>query len=181
KKESLGFWQAGYGFIDLEAAVALVRSADWEDAIVDAQRAADRRVLRSLGHRVQRTDMWTYDAPPAAFEGSDNRVFTTAVPRGVTHVKVTLAHPSLYAVQNNGMIYSVTVRDAAGKVIGETTEAAAGHGTSRVMIELKKVAYGVFEFEVNGIMAVSDPDHIDSESLLGRVIVLHVAQLTPLD
>lgn len=180
KKPTLGFWQAGYGFIDLDAAVSLVQRPDWADAIVKAQRAADRRVLRSIGHRVARTDMWTYDAPPAAFGGSDSRVFETFVPRGTTHVKVTLAHPSLYAVQNNGMIYTVTVRDAAGEVLGETTEAASGHGTSSVMVELKDVAYGVFEFEVTGIMAVSDPENIDSESLLGRVVVLHVAQLTPL-
>ncbi len=180
KRPTLGFWQAGYGFIDLEAAVALVRSENWEDAIARAQREADLRVLRSIGHRVARTDMWTYDAPPAALEGSDSRVFTTGVPRGTTHIKVTLAHPSLYAVQNNGMTYSVTVRDAAGKVIGETVEAQAGHGTSSVLVELENVTYGIFEFEVNGIMAVSDPDSIDSESLLGRVIVLHVAQLQPL-
>ena len=180
KKQVLGFWQAGYGFINLDAAVKLVTSKDWEQAIVRAQRAADRRVLRSFGYRVERTDMWTYDAPPASLEGSDTRIFSTYVPAGTKHVKVTLAHPSLYAVQQNMMQYTVTVRDAAGNVVGETTEAEAGHGTSSVMIDMKNAKPGLFEFEVAGVMAVSDPDNIDSESLLGRVVVLHVAQLKPL-
>ncbi|HJR19321.1 MAG TPA: S8 family serine peptidase [Actinomycetota bacterium] len=180
KKRTLGFWQAGYGYIDLAAAVELVTGDGWQKAIVRAQRAADRRMFRSIGHRVERTDMWTYDAPPVALEGSDTRVFNTGVPAGTTHLKVTLAHPSLYAVQMNEMVYTVTIRDAAGTVLGETTEAAAGHGTSSLFVELKNAAFGVFEFEVSGIRAVSDPDNIDSESLLGRVVVLHVAQLKPL-
>jgi len=180
KKQRVAFWQAGYGAIDLAAAVDLVTRPDWEDALVRAQRAADRRVLRSFGHRVERTDMWTYDAPRIALEGSDARIFRAGVPAGTTHLKVTLAHPSLYAVQSNGMEYSVTVRDAAGKVVGETTEAAAGHGTSSVFVALTDATFGVFEFEVVGVMAVSDPDSIDSESLLGRAVVLHVAQLKPL-
>lgn len=180
KKQQLGFWQAGYGFIDLDAAVSLVQRPDWQEALEEQQRQADRRMLRSFGVRVQRTDMWTYDAPHLALEGSDTRTYTAYVPRGIGAIKVTLAHPSLYAVQANEMVYTVTVRDAAGKVVGETTEAAAGHGTSSVMIDMKDATPGLFEFEISGVMAVSDPDNIDSESLLGRVVVLHVAQLAPL-
>ena len=184
KKQTLGFWQAGYGFIDLEAAVRLVTSPDWEAGIVDQQRAADRRVLRSFGARVRRTDMWTYDAPPVAFEGlTDTRVFRTTVPRGTTMLKVTLAHPSLYVFQVNGMAYPVIIRDAAGNELGTTTESLLGHGSASLLIDLrtvKNVAYGEFEFEVRGMLALSDPDTIDSESALGRVVVLHVAQMTPL-
>ena len=180
KKQALGFWQAGYGFIDLDAAVELVTGADWAQRITELQRAADRRVLRSFGRTVARTDMWTYDAPSLALEGSDTRVFTTGVARGANLLKVTLAHPSLYAVQANGMNYTVTVRDAAGKELGTTTEAEAGHGTSSLLIELKDVTFGIFEFEVSGIRAISDPDSIDSESLFGRAVVLHVAQMTPM-
>ena len=80
----------------------------------------------------------------------------------------------------NGTQYTVTVKDAAGKVIGTTTNAdlTAGAGTASALIALKPdMAYGNFTFEVSGDYAASDPDTLDSESLLGRVAVLQVAQL----
>jgi len=39
------------------------------------------------------------------------------------------------------------------------------------------VAYGTFSFDVSGVYAASDPDTLDSDSLLGRVVALDVAQL----
>jgi serine protease AprX len=81
------------------------------------------------------------------------------------------------------MVYTVTARDAAGNVLGTTEESAAGSGTSSLFLDLrsiKNLAYGAFTFEIVGEMAVSDPDNLDSESLLGRVVVLQVAQLIPL-
>lgn len=68
------------------------------------------------------------------------------------------------------MSYTVTVRDAAGPVLGTTTEAAAGAGTASVFIDLR--SFG------RGELAISDPDTIDSESLLGRMVTLQVAQIT---
>jgi serine protease AprX len=66
--------------------------------------------------------------------------------------------------------------------VGTTTEAPTGAGTASVFIDLgafqvPPVAYGAFTFEVSGELAVSDPDTIDSESLLGRMVTLQVAQL----
>jgi hypothetical protein len=34
-----------------------------------------------------------------------------------------------------------------------------------------------FSFDVSGVYAASDPDTLDSDSLLGRVVALSVAQL----
>ncbi|MGH8284277.1 MAG: hypothetical protein ACRETT_00745, partial [Steroidobacteraceae bacterium] len=100
----------------------------------------------------------------------------------VTHLKVTLSHPSGAVLGENLMNYTVTVRDAAGQLLGTTTEAAAGAGTASVFIDLRSfqlppVTFGAFTFEVSGELAVSDPDTIDSESLLGRMITLQVAQV----
>ena len=76
------------------------------------------------------------------------------------------------------MQYTVTVKDAGGKVIGTTTEAASGTGTSSVLIDLKAAAaIRLLHYEVSGDLAASDPDTLDSESALGHVIVLQVAQL----
>ena len=174
----LAFWQVGYGHVDLAAAVNLVRSRDPVKQIGKAQSAADQRVLGSTGYSVPRSDFWTWDAPRVAVAGSDSRTFTADVPSTTTHLKVTLSHPSLAVVGSNAMIYTVKVIDATGQVLGTTTESASGAGTSSVLIDLNAAAAhpGTYTFQVSGQRAVSDPDTFDSESLLGRVVVLQVAQ-----
>jgi serine protease AprX len=177
------FWQAGYGHVDLAAAVDVVDGRRYASDIGRAQSRADARVLAADGFRVNRSDFWTYDAPRVAVAGSDSRTFAVAVPKGTTDLKVTLSHPSLAVLGENGMEYTVTVRDAAGQLLGTTTEAPTGAGTASVLIDLRSfqnpaVTYGAFTFDVSGELAVSDPDTIDSESLLGRMVALQVAQLT---
>ncbi len=178
---ALPFWQVGYGYVDLEAAVALVTQKHWAKNLPKAQAAADARVLAADGFAVLRSDFWTYDAPRLSAAGSDHRSYTTAVPSTATHLKVTLSHPSGAALGENLMNYTVTVRDAAGRLLGTTTEAEAGAGTASAFIDLRgfqpAVSYGTFTFEVSGVFAVSDPDTLDSESLLGRMVTLQVAQL----
>ena len=174
----LGFWQVGYGRVDLAAAVDLVRGSGYSSRISSAQSAADKRVLASTPYTVSRSDFWTWDAPRAAVAGSDSRTFTANVPSHMTHLKVTLSHPSLAVVDSNAMIYTVTVIDGTGQVLGKTTESTSGAGTSSLLLDLKEQAahYGTFTFQVSGERALSDPDTLDSESLLGRVVVLQVAQ-----
>jgi serine protease AprX len=174
----LAFWQVGYGHVDLAAAVDLARRANAATKIAQAQSAADQRVLSSFGFVVPRSDFWTWDAPRAAVAGSDSRTFTADVPSTTTHLKITLSHPSLAVVGSNAMIYTVTVTDATGQVLGTTTESTSGAGTSSLLLDLRAKAahYGTFTFAVSGQRAVSDPDTLDSESLLGRVVVLQVAQ-----
>jgi len=179
---ALGFWQIGYGHVNLDAAVNLVRRSDWSKELGKQQSRADVRVLASDGYAVKRSDWWTYDAPRVALAGSDSRTYATNVPGTITHLKVTLSHPSGAVIGENLMNYTVTVRDAGGQLVGTTTEAAAGAGTASVFIDLRsfqapQVTYGAFTFDVSGEMAVSDPDTIDSESLLGRMVTLQVAQI----
>jgi serine protease AprX len=176
----LGFWQIGYGHVDLAAAVDLVRKTDWRKQISTAQAAADRRVLGS-GLVVPRSDFWTWDAPRVAVAGSDSRTFTADVASSITQLKVTLSHPSLAAAGANGMVYTVTVADAAGRVLGTTTESTAGAGTSSLLLDLRALGAraGAYTFSVSGQRSISDPDTLDSESALGRVVVLQVAQAKP--
>jgi serine protease AprX len=94
---------------------------------------------------------------------------------------VTLSYPTLAAVGLNGTSYTVTVEDAAGKELGTTTaNLTDGAGTASAQIDLiaTNAKYGTFSIAVSGDYAASDPDTLDSESLLGRVVVLQVAQLT---
>ena len=180
---ALPFWQVGYGYVDLSAAVALVRTKQWAKELPRAQARADARVLAD-GFSVTRSDFWTYDAPRLAVGGSDSRTYAVAVPLTTTHLKVTLSHPSGAVLGINGPFeYTVTVRDAAGQVVGVTFETLTqGAGTASVLIDLgtfanPPVVYGAFTLEVSGELAVSDPDTLDSESLLGRMVTLQVAQL----
>lgn len=178
----LPFWEVGYGYVDLEAAVSLVTGRNWSTRLAKAQSQADTRVRGADGFAVLRSDFWTYDAPRVALSGSDRRTYATAVAGNVTHLKVTLSHPSGAVIGENLMEYTVTVRDAAGQLVGVTTEAPTGAGTASLFVDLRSfrvppVAYGAFTLEVSGELAVSDPDTLDSDSLLGRMVTLQVAQL----
>lgn len=104
------------------------------------------------------------------------------MPIGTTNLKVTLSHPSLAALGINGTSYDVTIHDASGRVIGTTTESLTeGAGTASAFINLAgaspPIVFGTFTFDVSGFYAASDPDTLDSDSALGRVVALQVAQL----
>ena len=116
----------------------------------------------------------TYDAPRVALGGSDHRTYTVAVKPGVRSLGVVLAHPSLNQVGVNGFEYVVTVKDATGRVVGTTTENPSV-GTSSVLVD--GVRAGTYTVEVEGRAAVSDPDTLDSDSVLGDTITLQLAQL----
>jgi serine protease AprX len=175
-----GFWRVGYGFADLDAAVALVTERDWAKRLAKATAAADAKVLAEDGVQVTRGDFWTYDAPRATVAGTDNHTYTAPVSLGVTKLRVTLSHPALGAVCCNGTSYVVTVTDPTGRVVGTTTESITqGTGTATAFIDLAATGSGpgTYTFQVSGEYAASDPDTLDSDSALGRMVTLHVAQL----
>jgi serine protease AprX len=175
------FWQVGYGHVDLAAAISAVKAKNWSKSLPKLQATADARVLAEDGFRAIKSDFWTYDAPRAAVAGvTDSRDFRAAVGLGVTHVKVALSHPSLAVAQMNGMEYTVTVYDSTGRQVAVTTEAyILGAGTASVLIDVAGAgaAAGAWTFHVSGELAASDPDTIDSESALGRMVTLTVVQL----
>jgi serine protease AprX len=176
----LPFWQVGYGYVDLDAAVALVRGHGWRDDLRSAARRADRRVLRAERFRVERSDFFTYDAPRATVGGTDSRTVKVRVGKGVDRLGIALAHPSLGAVGANFSSYTVTVTGPDGKVLATTTESmTAGSGTASATVRLHQAGAGpgTYSFAISGDYAASDPDTLDSDSALGRMVTLQVAQL----
>ncbi|MEY2421778.1 MAG: serine protease AprX [Acidimicrobiaceae bacterium] len=175
------FWQAGYGHVDLAAAVALVKTRDYARLLPSKQKAADVAVLKATGFSVQHSDVWMWDAPRVTLQGvPDDKSLSIAVPAQAKAIKVAVGYPSLGSVAINGMEYVATVTDGAGKVVGTTT-ANFWNGSSSVFIDLR-TATGLdfskpWTVEVRGTMAASDPDTIDSDSATGRKVTVLAAVL----
>jgi hypothetical protein len=130
---------------------------------------------------VARSDFWLWTPPPVAVGGAtDTKSFKVPVDTRTAAIKVTIGHPSTANVDGNFMQYDVTVKDAAGKVVAQSTE-STGTGTATAFVVLKTVAGGVkfgnWTVEVSGTEAASDPDTLDSDSALGDAITLQLAQL----
>jgi serine protease AprX len=175
------FWQAGYGFVNLDRAVALVQGRNWSKDLDKAAKAADARALAEDGFRISRSDFWTYDAPRVTVAGSDSGTYSAPVGLGTSHLKVVLVHPSPASLAANTASYVVTVKDAQGRVVGQTTESVDNAtGTASALIRLADFGSGpgVYTFDVSGEYAVSDPDTLDSDSIMGRMVVLSVTQMS---
>ena len=174
------FWEAGYGHVDLAAAVKLVRTSK-PSQLVSKQKAADAKVLASNPFRVQQSDVWMWDSPPATLEGSDTKDFDFTISKTIKALKVDVGYPSLSTVGVNGFEYVVSLYDAAGKLLG-TSETNFSNGTSTLFVDLRKVPGGVnikgpMTVEIVGNVALSDPDTLDSDSALGRKVTVLLAQL----
>ncbi|HET7194376.1 MAG TPA: S8 family serine peptidase [Nocardioides sp.] len=167
-------WQVGYGHVNLDRAVALVRGPGWSTDLRQASRRAEQRMLRADAWRVSRSDSWQYDAPPATLGGSDSASYAVHVERGVDRMKVVLVYPSPGTV-TNAASYTATV-SRNGKQVGTTTT-DINYATGVATLLLKNVSAGKYQVDVSGDYAVSDPDTIDSDSVNGRVVYLQVAQL----
>jgi hypothetical protein len=88
-----------------------------------------------------------------------------------------VAFPSGGAVGIDGLTqYSVRVVDAAGNVLVSETS-PVGIGAAGALVPLPAGAVGPFEVTVTGDQSVSDPDTLDSDSLLNDTVTVQVAQL----
>ena len=185
--EAAPFWQVGFGRVSLDAAVDLVdRPGNVSDHLLQLQRARNAEELARTGFRVLRSDLARWDAPRVTLGGSDSRTYELPQVGDATHLKVTIAFPSEGALGDFGFpepltLYTVTVRDSSGQVLGTTSP--SGIGSAAVLIDLaaldQPVADGDYVVEVSGDRAVSDPDTVDSDSLLNDTVTLQVAQLLP--
>lgn len=167
-------WQVGFGHVNLDRAVDLVRGEGWRTDLRRAYAAAERRMRRADGWTVTRSDMWQKDAPPASAGGSDSATYEVEVERGTDRLKLVLVYPTPGLVANAAS-YTATVRRGE-KVLG-TTETSVGYSLGVATLLLEDVAAGEYTIDVSGEYAASDPDTIDSDSINGRVVWLQVAQL----
>lgn len=176
---ALPFWEVGYGYINLDKAVALVQGVDFRKHLIAASTIADKRVMDADGAVIERTDLFSYAAPTVTV-GTDDRTFPLPVGKNVNFLTIVAAHPSAGTVGIAGFKYTVKIIDPTGKVVATgISDPKAGSGTAVTSIDLaaSNLGSGDYRFQVVGDYAVSDPDTIDSDSVLGRQITVQVAQL----
>jgi serine protease AprX len=123
---------------------------------------------------VLRSDWLTYAAPPATLGGSDSQTFEVPSEERATHLYAAVTFPSTAVLIETGVtLYTVRVLDAAGAVVATTER--AGEGSASVLVPV--AGAGPYTVEVTGDVAVSDPDTLDSDSLLNDTVTVQVAQL----
>ena len=170
------FWQVGYGYVDAKAAVDLVgrKRYNKEKALARLQSTADQRVLGDRDESVLSTNYWTFMAAPATVDGTpDNRTFSLNVAPTTQAIKALVSYPSLGYVGLSAFDYHLTLRDAAGRIVAEST-AATNAGMSKLFVDLVggNYTYGTWTVNVRGDLGAQDQD-----ALMGILVSVAVHQL----
>jgi serine protease AprX len=172
------FWQSGYGWVDAKAAVDLAgrHRYDKEKALARLQQSRDQAVLGDRDYKVLSADYWTFPAAAATVNGTpDNRTYSLAVTSATKAVKAIVAYPSTSYVGINQFDYHLTLVDAAGKTVAEST-ASSSAGVSQLFVDLTKgsYTYGTWTINVRGDLGAQDND-----TVMGIRVTLAVSQLAP--
>lgn len=174
-KSILSSSQVGYGHVNLDKAVKLVRATGWKSKLKAASKRADKRLLAQDAWQVTRADLWQEASPPVAIGGSYSASHEVTVTGRATALKIALVYPTPGTAANLAS-FVATVTDASGKVVAETTT-NVGYATGIANVFVKQIKPGPYTVEVSGEYTVSDPDTIDSDSVNGRVVFLQAVQL----
>jgi serine protease AprX len=173
---SAPFWQVGYGRVDLAAAVAVAKSPAALSRLQATQAARNSQVLRATGYQVRRGDYLRWPAAPVS-AGTD--VHTVTIPKDKTanRLRVAVMFPAdtLVGLVQNVTEYSVVVKDARGRVIIRGTT-FAGLNSATAFAAVPSTAVGPYTVTVTGDQSASDPDTIDSDSIMGDTVSLVVTQ-----
>ena len=170
------FWQVGYGRVDLTRAVPLVQSTGGVKQLHELQMKRNRDLIHRQA--VVRSDYWTYAAPTVAY-GTDAHTYRITPLPGTDVVRATIVHPSEATVGVDlGLFeYSVTIKDAEGRVIATHEQVGIGAQSAAADIDgLTEAQRAHLTVEIVGVRSVSDPDTLDSDSLLNDTVTLQVVQ-----
>jgi serine protease AprX len=170
------FWQVGYGRVDLAAAVAVAQSPSALKRLGSAQAARDSAILKATGYQVRRGDYLRWPAAPAS-AGTDVHTVQVTKDANATWLRVAVMFPAdtLVGLVQNVTEYSVVVKDATGQVIIAGTT-FAGLNSATAIAPVPKSAVGPYTVTVTGDQSASDPDTLDSDSIMGDTVSLVVIQ-----
>jgi serine protease AprX len=191
-RDNTPFWHAGYGWIDAEAAVALVRRKDFGPALLaKLQAQRDQWVQSERSFKVLSTDLWTFTPQlPVTAAGLQSSSYEVEVTPATKAFNAAVAFTSIPAAGNLlGLFdWQLTITDAAGKAVAESVVSDTT-GLSRVFVDLvnpstdaegepvppPKVTFGKWKIDVVGNQWVQDPTDI----LGSRLVSVSFSQLVP--
>jgi hypothetical protein len=156
--------------------VQLVRSPTELKKLDRLQAKRDAALVQAAA--VVRSDFWTYAAPTATY-GTDARSYTITPQPGVDIVRAVIVHPSEAVVGADlGLFeYAVTIEDAEGNVLATHEQVGIGAQAAKVdLAGLTAAQRAELTIRIVGTRAVSDPDTLDSDSLLNDTVTLQVVQ-----
>lgn len=123
-RDESAFWQSGYGFVDANAAVELVRRADFSQALLERMQAEiDTRVLAARPYTVLRGDQWRFAAQLLSIGGSDTREFTFEVGADTEAIRAGITFGADLSVLGANLLFDWTLEliDPDGNAVGTTT------------------------------------------------------------
>jgi hypothetical protein len=171
------FWQSGYGFVDARAAYDLIaRHRYTAKALARMQQAADQRVQGDRDYKALSTVYWTFPAAVFTVQGTpDNKTYSLNVTSATKAIKAIVSYPSLSYVGINLFDYHLTVKDAAGQIVAEST-ASGTTGESDLFVDLTSGGwtYGAWTIGVRGDLGAQDQG-----TIMGSQVSLAVSQLAP--
>ena len=171
------FYYSGYGYVDAKAAVDLISRHSFNpNKLSRFQQDADARVLGDRDYKVLGTDFWTFTAAPATVSGvPDEKNYQVNVTSSTKAIKALVSYPSLGYVGENPFDYHITITDAAGTLVAEST-ASASNGISDLVVDLTQGSYVYGNWNVN---LRGDLGSQDQGLVMGTRVTLTLAQLVP--
>ena len=138
---ALPFWQVGYGYVDLErGGQPRPRRGPGPRTCPRRRPRADARVLAADGFAVTPLRHVDRTTPPrGTFAGTDSHTYTVAGPARHDARQGDAVAPVARGRRHQRHELHVTVNDAAGRVLGTTTESLTeGAGTATAFIDLRR-------------------------------------------
>jgi serine protease AprX len=191
-RDNTPFWHAGYGYIDAQAAIALVLRKDFGPALLaQLQGQRDQWAQSERSFTVLSTDLWTFTpAFPATALGLESTSYEVEVTTATKAFNAAVAYSSIPAAGNLLGLFDwhMTVTDAAGQIVAESV-VSEDTGLSRIFVDLvnpsedadgnavppPKVTFGKWKIDVAGILWVRDP----TDTLSNRQVSVSFSQLVP--
>ncbi|MGH2725432.1 MAG: S8 family peptidase, partial [Actinomycetota bacterium] len=191
-RDNTPFWHAGYGYLDAEAAVALVLRKDIGPALLaKLQAQRDQWVQSERSFKVLSTDLWTFTPTlPVTALGLESTSYEVEVTSATKAFNAAVAYTSIPALGNLlGLFdWQLIITDAAGKAVAQSV-VSEDAGLSRVFVDLvnpstdadgkevpaPKVTFGKWKIDVVGNLWVREP----TDTLANRQVSVSFSQLVP--
>lgn len=173
------FWQTGYGWVDLKAAVDLATSKDFSQAKLDAlQVAADQKFLAARPYQVVASDHWIFTELLGSVGGSTTNTYTFEVKPETQSIRSSISFPGDLSILLGNFVFnwSLELKDPDGKVVATSESLSGATGVSGMQYDSpevgKSLKAGTWTLTASGDVYVAEPALV-----WGNLISVSVTQL----